>query len=332
MTAALTTDQPCVLGCRTHAGDPFPAQHGYLTCDRCTGRLIDALRELVDLYGLLDDALLPGSTNTGTRASPGYGSRSPARDAVLALTDSRTTALEDGDPRSVLDILASWADNVREDVGMVPREITSEIRRDVTRLLGWLEWTSAQPWAARVDKRVTELRDQVAALVGLHHRTVAGEAGLLLRWMDHITRQYWVSDFAEEVHELHHQVRTALGEQERSIPVGPCPNRITDPVTHRAGQCGAGLRARLTSERITCRACGASWPRETWEKLSGVNGTSLSDVAAFSAWLTVPVGTLRRWRHEDQWTNHGSRRRPLYAHAEVLASWGQRRGVGTRTA
>lgn len=328
----LMTSQLCVLGCRSNTGEPFPAQHGYLTCDRCTGRLFDALRELVALYGRLGEALMPGAATTGTRASPGYGSRSPARDGVLMLTDTRTTALKEGDPHSVLDIVASWADNVREDTGMVPRDITAAQRRDVTRLLGWLEWTSAQPWAFRVAQRVTELREQVAALVGLHHRTVSSEAGLLLRWMDHITRQYWVSDFAAEVHELHHQVRAALGELERSVLIGRCRERVHDPDTGLPRSCGQGLRASLASERITCRGCRSSWPRERWDELSDALGTPLSDVASLSVWLSVPAGTLRRWRSEDQWANYGTRSRPLYARTAVLASWQRRRGGQARSA
>jgi hypothetical protein len=332
MITLMTNQQLCVLGCRSNTGEPFPAQHGYLTCDRCTGRLFDALRELVGLYGRLAGALMPGAATTGTRGSPGYGSRSPARDGVLALTDARTVAQDEGDPHSVLEILASWADNVREDTGMVPRDITAAERRDVGRLLGWLDWTSRQRWARRIAARVAELRDDAAALVGLQERTVSSEAGLLLRWMDHITRQYWVADFADEVHELHHQVRAALGELERSVLIGTCRERVHDPDTGRPRRCGQSLRASLASERITCRGCRASWPRDRWDELGDALGTPLSDVASLSVWLSVPAGTLRRWRSEDQWTRHGTRSRPLYARADVLASWQQRRGTQARSA
>lgn len=275
---------PCALGCTTANGQPFPARHGYLLCARCTDRLHDALREIIDCYALLDDALVPasgaGTATTGGRGAPGFGSRSPARDTVIALTDPRTHAEEDGDPHSVLSILSSWADNVRDDTGQdAPTGPT----------------------------------------------TVSGEVGFLVRWMDHIARQDWVGDFADEIHELLGQLRTVLGLQERAIPIGPCPARLHDLDNGGTVTCGTPLRVRLSAERITCRSCGTSWPRERWDELSGSLGVPVSDIASLSAWLTVPAGTLRRWKHEDGWHNHGTRSRPLFAREQVLASWKRRR-------
>lgn len=272
---------PCLLGCATPDGEPFPARHGYRTCDLCTDRLRDALAEVVECYAVLDDALVPGRAGAnGGRGAPGYGSRSPARDGVIALTDPRTHAVEEGDPHSVLAILESWADNVRDDTGQDPRTGPS---------------------------------------------TVFGEVSFLVRWMDFITRQYWVGDFGDEVHELAHQLRIALGLQERSIPVGVCPTSILDLDHGGRVPCGALLRARLTAERITCRRCGAAWSRDRWDELGDELGTPVSDVASLSVWLNKPPGTLRRWKHEDGWHNHGTRSRPLFARADVLASWRRRR-------
>ncbi len=287
MFEELTTRRACVLGCRTLSGEPFPAQHGYLTCDPCAERLRTALAEIVECYALLDDALVPGHGGAGGRGAPGFGSRSPARDGVLALTDPRTQAVEEGDPHSVLGVLSSWADNVRDDTG----------------------------------------QDRPAGQI-----TVTGEVGFLVRWLDFITRQYWVEDFADEVHELLGQLRTALGLQERSIPIGTCPTLLPDlDSTDEAGgelECGALLRVRLSAEWITCRSCGTNWPRERWDELRDDLGVPVSDVASLSAWLAVPVGTLRRWRHEDEWSNHGTRARPLYDRAQVVTSWRRRRPTG----
>jgi hypothetical protein len=271
---------PCVLGCTTPSGEPFPARHGYRTCGPCTERLHNALAELVECYALLDDALLPSRAGDSGRGASGYGSRSPARDGVIALTDRRTHAVDEGDPHSVLAILSSWADNVRDDTGQEPRTGPA---------------------------------------------TVSGEVAFLSRWMDYITRQYWVADLAGEVHELAHQLRTVLGLQQRSVPVGSCPALVHDLDGGGQVPCGAPLRARLSADRITCRSCGAFWPRERWDELRDELGTPVSDMASLAVWLATPAGTLRRWKHEDGWTNHGTRSRPLYARAEVLASWQRRR-------
>lgn len=271
---------PCVLGCATPSGDPFSARHGYRTCDPCTERLRDALAELVEYYALLDDALLPGRAGAGGRGAPGYGSRSPARDDVIVLTDTRTHAVDEGDPHSVVTILSSWADNIREDTGQ--------------------------------DRRIGPA-------------TVSGEVAFLVRWLDFATRQYWVADFADEVHELVRQLRAALGLQERRVPVGPCPTLVADLDNGGTIPCGTPLRARLSADRISCPTCRASWPRERWDELRDELGTPVSDVASLAVWLNKPAGTLRRWRHEDRWHNHGTRSRPLYARADVLASWQRRR-------
>ncbi|MBP2479120.1 hypothetical protein JOF53_007992 [Crossiella equi] len=333
MNEILSTVVPCVLGCRSVLGSPFASRPGYLTCDPCAERLRTNLREVVELYETLDDARLPGAgAGAGAgRGAPGFGSRSPVRDSVVALTDSRTQAEEEGDPLPVLDVLSSWVDNLRQDAGMVPVTTEAELAEGL-RLLGWLDWTTRQPWASRLAGRVAELHQQAALLLGVHQRTVAGEAGLLARWLDFITRQYWVGDLAAEVTELRRQLREAHGLVESSVPVGTCPTMVIHPGEREPRPCDARLRARLTSDRITCRTCGAYWSRERWDQLGQAQGSQVSDLAAISAWLDVPVGTLRRWRGEDGWTRHGSKHRPLYPRTEVLVSWQRRRGGQTRPA
>lgn len=323
-TASANTITLCVLGCRAPGGDPWPAQSGYLTCDPCAAELRSTLLEIVELYALLDEALLPGASEGGTRGSPGYGSRSPARDSVLAMTDPRSRPEEEGDPLPVLDVLGSWADNVREDVGLVPREIPEGLRQEGGLLAGWLDYTANQVWAVGILDKLTEARKAISVTLGIAERTVSGEAHFLLQWQDWITRQYWVADLGEEAGVLRHQLRGVLGLHERSVPVGACPIKIRDNGVVRP--CGASLRARLGGESITCRSCGTSWPRAFWDMLGDALGTPLSDFASLSAWLTVPNGTLRRWRHEDQWINHNTKSRPLFARSDVLASWQRRRG------
>lgn len=278
--------RPCLLGCRDVGGEPFPAREGYRTCDPCADRLRDALAEVVECYALLDDAMIPGRAQAVGRGGPGFGSRSPARDGVIALTDTRTHAVEDGDPHSVLAVLSGWADNIREDTGLRRR---------------------------------------------IEPGTVSGEAAVLIGNLDWVTRRDWVGDLADEVHELLHHLRTALGVAERSVPVGRCPTLIDDLDHGVRVPCGAPLRARLSAEWITCRSCGTRWPREHWDELRDELGTPVSDVASLSVWLNTPTGTLRRWRHEDGWQNHGTRSRPLYARTDVAGSWQRRRARSDAT-
>jgi hypothetical protein len=278
--AGLYAARPCLLGCRNADGEPFLARHGYRTCDPCADRLRTALVEIVECYALLDDAVLPSTVRVGGRGVPGFGPRSPGRDAVIVLRDSRTVAVDDGDPHSVLAVLSSWADNVRDDTGLSPR---------------------TEP------------------------AMVSGEAAVLIRNLDWITRRDWVGDLGDEVHDLARHLRDVLGVAERSVPIGPCPTMVHDLDHGVPVPCGAALRARLSAERITCRSCGSQWPRERWDELRDELGTPVSDVASLSVWLHTPAGTLRRWKHEDGWHNHGTRSRPLYARAEVVASWRRRR-------
>ncbi|MCK2237724.1 MULTISPECIES: hypothetical protein [unclassified Crossiella] len=289
MSTTIDRERPaCVLGCRTASGTPWLAQHGYLTCDPCATELRSALGEIVDLYALLDDALIPGTTGpTGTRGAPGFGSRSPANDAVIVATDIRTRHEEEGDPHSVLAVMSSWADNIIEYTGAPERSGPA---------------------------------------------TVAGEVRVIIKHLDFVTKQLWVVDLAEEIYALQRQLLATLGLQERSVPVGTCPARVPDPGSAHLVVCGQQLRVRLHSERITCRSCGAAWPRERWDDLRfQMGGPAVIEIASFTVWLRVPSGTLRRWRHEDQWHNYGNRSRALYARTDVLASW-QRRGRSRVTA
>lgn len=311
----------CLLGCRTRGGEPFRAQHGYRTCDLCADELRTDIRELAQIYPELVRAAMPGGAPSQGRVSPGYGPRSPARDTVLALTDRRTRADDAGDPHSVLEILTSWADNVRQDTGQARPDPVAQ--REAQLLIGWLDFTARQPWAGNLDTRLDQLREQITEQLGLSARTVHGEVAFLIEWFDYITRQHWVGDFAEEVRELLTSVRLATGTEEASIPVGTCP--APEKTTQRP--CGARLRVRADADRIVCPKCRTPWPRKHWDELSDAQGTPVSDVAALSAWLTVPAGTLRRWRGEDGWINHGSRRRPLYERNAVLSSWQRRRGA-----
>lgn len=144
MTAAL-----CVL-C-----DRRPAADDTLCCTVCPGRLAETLDELLDDTARLDPAPVRGGGQAG--GPPGFGSRSPARDDVLALTDRRGYVDPDnpGALVGVSVVLRTWRERV-EDAGY-----------------RW-DWT---PEGVRALATWWELPDLAAALRGslAHVRRALGE-------------------------------------------------------------------------------------------------------------------------------------------------------------
>ena len=57
---------------------------------------------------------------------------------------------------------------------------------------------------------------------------------------------------------------------------------------------------------------------------AGVDGPLIS-VAEAHRIYRVPVGTLRRWAHEDAWTRYGGPRSRHWSWAEVQAGFDRRR-------
>lgn len=272
----------CVLGCSDPGtGQAWPAEPGWFACPRCADRLGVLLADVFERAAVLTDPeeLPPGGDAT-TRGAPGYGSRSPARDDLLAHGDVRTKWTEDAG-YGALAVLHSWARILREDHDAAtpdgPATLSSEY--------GTLRW----------------------------------------HWLK-ILGALWLDEFADELHELHAQLCAAdARDRPRTWRVGPCPN-VLQRYRTQLGQlvtieCGATLRLRLGSDTITCRACNTSWPRERWIKALG---DPWVDYAALSEMLGVPVGTLWRWRNEDQWRTSGTRARRLVHRDDALHSYDRR--------
>ncbi|MGH3760275.1 hypothetical protein [Actinophytocola sp.] len=161
----------CVVECRPE--NPRPAEPGWLVCARCVNRLAWMLHDIPDLFDSLDEFIKPGVVGVaGGRRAPGFSSRSPARDDVIALRDRRTTAAEDGDPHSALELLASWADNVRDDLALdlpdAARTVAGEARLLSTRL-GHI---AAAGWVVEFAEEITELHRAL--------RRVTGEAAQII--------------------------------------------------------------------------------------------------------------------------------------------------------
>lgn len=156
---------PCL--CCAARGVQRRASDGYLTCTRCCDRLRDTLTEIKTRYWQLCSitSLLPTVTDDGRKAR-GYASRSPARDQVIAMLDPRTTATEPGDPHSVLAILASWAELVREETHQSRPSEPATVESEAAVLDAWMDWITRQDWVVELDTELRQVRDQLRSETG----------------------------------------------------------------------------------------------------------------------------------------------------------------------
>ena len=170
------TTPACLLDCRApgpRGPQPRLAVPGWLLCSPCVNRLAWMLHDIPDLFAMLDDVIEPGATGLdSTPRAPGFGSKSPAHDDVIVLRDKRTTAVEEGDPHSAIELLASWADNVRDDLDqpapIAPVTVVGEARL-LSSNLGWI---AAQSWVSDFAEELTELHRALRRVTGDRVRTV----------------------------------------------------------------------------------------------------------------------------------------------------------------
>lgn len=146
---------------------PRRATPGYRTCDRCADRIREALNEIPDLYAVLDEdeALLP-VVSLGGRRGPGFGSRSPANDHAIAMTDPRTTWTAEDRVHNPLTVVESWARMVRGDVGEKPPEGRATVHGETRLLIRRLDFITRQDWVDEFWVEVREVRDQLRAFNG----------------------------------------------------------------------------------------------------------------------------------------------------------------------
>lgn len=207
------------------------ADRGYRTCDACLDRIRDTLKDITRRYALLNPK--PGMSGEHGRGAPGFGSRSPASDHIIAMRDRRSSTVartwlgRDGrlhqeserPPLSVHGVLDTIAWDIAEQRSL---DGPSD-RADVPHLARYidtnLDWATRQPTIVEVDQ---QLRDLVAQL-----KPVTGEPG----------RRH----------------------------IGLCPNVLDEGEVTR--ECGARLFAPLRGDAIECGACRRVWPRSEWLRL-----------------------------------------------------------------
>lgn len=210
----------------------WPADPGYRTCSDCYDRLRDQLREVERRWRLLDPR--PGGQGeTGGRGAPGFGSRPPASDHIIAMRDRRSS--------TVAHVWVGRDGRVHQEPERPPLSVHS--------VLDTLAWD------------VAEHRDQDGPQPSWDVHQLVRYLDANLDWT---TRRDSVVDLSDGLRSLLAQLRPVTGEPGRRH-IGLCPNTITEAETTR--ECGARLYAPLKSDSIECTACHRVWPRTEWLRL-----------------------------------------------------------------
>lgn len=221
----------CILHRPPREGWPWRlADPSYRTCSHCLDRLRERLADIGKRYRRLDPT--PGATGDGTRGAPGFGSRSPASDHVIALTDPRSSQTA-----------RTW----RGSDGRLHLED---------------ERPALSIWSAldTVSWEIAEALD----LQGPDNGLTVDEQ---LRWIDHRLNMATQSPVCVEVSRVLRLILAALRPvtgDPRPRRVGKCPN-VVDEDTQQP--CGQALYAPATSDTIRCHTCTAEWPRSQWLEL-----------------------------------------------------------------
>jgi len=159
---------------------PRRATPGFMTCERCLELIRECLAEIPHLYAALetDEALLP-VVAPGARRGPGFGSRSPANDLAIVLTDPRTTWTAEQPYHNALTVLESWARMVREDVGEKQPEGRATVSSEIGLLVRRLDHITRQPWVDDFWKELREARANLRDFSGMHKPLPVGRCPTL---------------------------------------------------------------------------------------------------------------------------------------------------------
>lgn len=225
--------------CQTHTpprGPAWvPADRGYRTCGSCADHLRATLREIRERFACLDPRPGGGAPDGG-RGAPGFGSRSPGSDHVIAMRDRRS------------------------------RPTARVWRGSDLRVHGEPERPVLSVWAA-----LHTIAAHIATQRGITNRALhRNDVDPLTRWVDShldwLTRQPDIAAHAAILDRLATQLRPVTGEPGGRRCVGRCPNTI-DLGDDHTRECHARLYAPLHGDTIECAACGRAWTRPDWVRL-----------------------------------------------------------------
>lgn len=288
-------DSACVLCPPPNTDQPWRlADPGYRTCARCLDDLRATLRDVVARYLRL--SARPGDTSPGGRGRPGFASRPPASEHVIALRDRRSKPCE-----VAWDATTYIWDPLAETV-LEPGQLGPPSGAYVQKLEVWYG-RDGRPHteASRPPRSALQVLDGLAELVAEHRSmtppTAASPCSLVgrphthldwtaghpqparpadppivrtWRWLDTqldwVTRQDWAADFARDVRDVNSQLRPVTGDP-GGRRIGECPNTIDEGETTRP--CRTQLYAPLRGDTIVCSNpdCARRWPRQEWERL-----------------------------------------------------------------
>lgn len=167
----------------------------------------------------------------------------------------------------------------------------------VTCLHGWVRvWDEetprtyyggdGKPLPDYLQRRIDDGRDA-------HLATPQGQAAILARCSDLGARD-WAADLAAEVGAAVRQARRAVDCPPGRVFLGWCPG---EP----GGACGRALYAPEGRPTVACPGCGCKWDVEAGRvALMAAGDETLAPALDLARALRVPLGTMRRWRH-DGW-------------------------------
>lgn len=156
--------------CNGGNGRPRETADDRYACGSCVTALRHTLRGIEVYAHLLTIMTLP-LQGRGERRSPGFGSRSPARDDVIVALDYRSRTGGDGPDdedqptRSILGSLHQLASWIREEQDVnAPPNIT--VTTEIGYLLGAVEYAAHQEWVDELANDLRELHAQCRRLAG----------------------------------------------------------------------------------------------------------------------------------------------------------------------
>lgn len=280
------------------ACDRSPSLDDALLCRHCAHALAADLRAIASGFPLLDPApaTAPMAASGGRNIS--FGSRSPARDDVLSLTDPRPAAWDSDAAEkragSVVGLVRHWVgalvvDGVLDEVDVRRRSFVG---------------------AADGTVRVVRGRPTAADAWRLHRLAVDGALDA-----------YWgVGELARHAAVAARAMRRALGDERPRIVVGRCPQTLAS-----GAPCGGALRTLGWGHPVRCAACGARWTGDDdLRALAGQLGGAMLDMPGLVRFLGMDgrEATLRKWAQRDGWRRERvGRSRTVYALDDALASW-----------
>lgn len=155
---------------------PVQAEPGSLLCWRCSGEILTFLRHIEACVLALSPEPVVGEKG---RRSPGFGSSSPARDAVLIHTDPRGWWSRD-DGLGATAMLHMWCRMIREERHLDMGQDRTTIVTEAAFLRSHHAWACAQPWADEYHDELRKLRGQVRALLGMQPDGPQGKCWVIL--------------------------------------------------------------------------------------------------------------------------------------------------------